>query len=91
MKCPFCQHILEDPRAPACPDCQKTLPWLAGCEAERPVEFTSGCLSPLAYRSRVPDSIHRYKFPGTPSYAGGPTACWLPSVSVTTAAPLWIW
>ncbi|MGI5934737.1 MAG: ComF family protein [Lawsonibacter sp.] len=70
MKCPFCQHILEDPRAPVCPDCQKTLPWLTGRQAERPVEFTSGCLSPLAYRGRVPDSIHRYKFPGTPSYAG---------------------
>lgn len=70
MKCPFCQHILEDSRAPACPGCQKMLPWLSGREAERPVEFTSGCLSPLAYRDRVPDSIHRYKFPGTPSYAG---------------------
>lgn len=34
------------------------------------MEFTSGCLSPLAYRGRVPDSVHRYKFPGTPSYAG---------------------
>ena len=70
MKCPFCQHILEDSRAPACTGCQKMLPWLSGREAERPVEFTSGCLSPLAYRDRVPDSIHRYKFPGTPSYAG---------------------
>ena len=69
MKCPFCQCILEDPRALVCPDCQQNLPWLFGPEAERPVEFTSGCLSPLAYRGRVPDSIHRYKFPGTPSYA----------------------
>lgn len=88
MKCPFCQHILEDSRAPACPGCQKMLPWLSGREAERPVEFTSGCLSPLAYRDRVPDSIHRYKFPGTPAMPG-PVACSPPSVSGTIrAAPL---
>ena len=71
MKCPFCQHILEDSRAPACPGCQKMLPWLSGREAERPVEFTSGCLSPLAYRDRVPDSIHRYKVPRHPQLCRG--------------------
>lgn len=87
-KCPFCQRILEDPRAPACPDCQKTLPWLSGREAERPVEFTSGCLSPLAYRGRVPDSVHRYKFPGTPSYAGAYGLLIAQCVRDNRAAPL---
>ena len=88
MKCPFCQHILEDSRAPACPGCQKMLPWLSGREAERPVEFTSGCLSPLAYRDRVPDSIHRYKFPGTPSYAGAYGLLTAQCVRDNRAAPL---
>lgn len=87
-KCPFCQRILEDPRAPACPDCQKTLPWLSGREAERPEEFTSGCLSPLAYRGRVPDSVHRYKFPGTPSYAGAYGLLIAQCVRDNRAAPL---
>ena len=27
-KCPFCQKILDDPRAPVCPECQGKLPWL---------------------------------------------------------------
>ena len=88
MKCPFCQHILEDSRAPACPGCQKMLPWLSGREAERPVEFTSGCHSPLAYRDRVPDSIHRYKFPGTPSYAGAYGLLTAQCVRDNRAAPL---
>ena len=69
-KCPFCQSILETPADPVCPACQKSLPWLVGRAGERKVDFTQGCCSPLAYRGRVPDSIHRYKFPGTPSYAG---------------------
>ena len=68
-KCPFCQRILEYPRDPVCPYCQETLPWLRGEAMERKVEFMAGCYSPLAYRGAVPDSIHRYKFPGNPSYA----------------------
>lgn len=68
-KCPFCQRVLDDPRAPVCGRCQGELPWLAGEARERKVEFTDGCLSPLAYRGAVPESIHRYKFPGNPGYA----------------------
>ena len=88
QKCPFCQRILEDPRAPACPDCQKTLPWLSGREAERPVEFTSGCLSPWPTGAGVPDSVHRYKFPGTPSYAGAYGLLIAQCVRDNRAAPL---
>ena len=29
-KCPFCQRILEEPRAPVCPECRDKLPWLRG-------------------------------------------------------------
>ena len=67
-KCPFCQKILDDPRAPVCPACQGALPWLSGPEALRAVEGMAGCLSPLAYRDAVPEAVHRYKFPGNPSY-----------------------
>lgn len=68
-KCPFCQAVLDDPKAPVCPDCQKKLPWLLGSEALRAVDGTAGCLSPLAYRDGVPEAVRRYKFPGNPSYS----------------------
>jgi len=67
-KCPFCQKILDDPRAPVCPECQGKLPWLLGKDALRAVEGTAGCLSPLAYRDQVRDSIRRYKFKGRQGY-----------------------
>jgi len=68
-KCPFCQKILEDPRAPLCPNCQPKLPWLEGKQAERKVDFTDGCFSPLAYRGTVPEAIRRYKFARVRSYS----------------------
>ena len=91
MKCPFCQHILEDSRAPACPGCQKMLPWLSGREAERPVEFTSGCLSPFGLPGQgCPTPSTAINSPAPPAMPG-PMACSPPSVSGTTAPPLWIW
>ena len=61
-KCPFCQRILENPRAPVCPACRPRLPWLEGKAGERRVDFADGCFSPLAYREAVPQAVHRYKF-----------------------------
>lgn len=61
-KCPFCEKILEEPRAPVCPDCQPGLPWLEGKAGERKIDFADGCFSPLAYRDSVPGAVHRYKF-----------------------------
>ncbi len=61
-KCPFCQKILEDPRAPVCPACQEGLPWLAGERGERAVECAENCFSPLAYRDSVPGAVKRLKF-----------------------------
>lgn len=61
-KCPYCQQILEDPRATVCPDCQPRLPWLEGKVGERRIDFADGCFSPLAYRDAVPGAVHRYKF-----------------------------
>ena len=61
-KCPFCQRILEDPRASVCPMCAPGLPWLEGDAAERSVAFADGCFSPLAYRDAVSEAVRRYKF-----------------------------
>lgn len=61
-KCPFCEGVLEDPRAPLCPACQPKLPWLEGKASERRVDFSDGCFSPLAYREAVPQAVRRYKF-----------------------------
>ena len=61
-KCPFCQRILEAPRAPLCPSCRTKLPWLEGTAGERAIDFADGCFSPLAYRDGVPEAVRRYKF-----------------------------
>ena len=66
-KCPFCQRVLDDPKAPLCPQCQPALPWLEGKEACRKVEHTAGCWSPLEYKEQTVDAIHRYKFCHTPA------------------------
>ena len=68
-KCPFCERVLEDPRAPVCPACQPELPWLDEKDSFRKVEFTSGCWSALEYRDAVRECVHRYKF--TPIRARG--------------------
>lgn len=68
-KCPFCGKILRQPDAPSCGVCQVELPWLVGTSAEKNVEFTKKCLSPLAYRERVRKAIHRYKFSRVRAYA----------------------
>lgn len=52
-----------------CPDCQRSLPWLAGNGAERKVEFVSLCVSPLRYKAPVDESIRRFKFTGRRWYA----------------------
>lgn len=67
-KCPYCQCILVDPRAPACPKCQDTLPWLVDRAAERKVDFLENCFSPLAYRGTVPNAVRHYKFQGVRAY-----------------------
>lgn len=68
-KCPYCQGLLEGSYVPVCPRCQPLLPWLVGTQGERKVDFTAGCVSPLAYQGKVVDSIHRFKFSGRASYA----------------------
>ena len=67
-KCPFCRCILDEPRAPLCPDCQPKLPWLEGSAAFRKVEHTDGCWSALEYKDEVRESIRRYKFTPVPAH-----------------------
>ena len=61
-KCPFCRAILDREEELLCRSCQRELPWLEGKLAERKVDFTCGCWSPLAYRGKVPEAVRRYKF-----------------------------
>lgn len=68
-KCPFCRGVLDDPRAPVCPACQPTLPWLDHKDAFRRVDHTDGCWSVLEYRDAVRDCVHRFKFQPIPAYA----------------------
>ena len=68
-KCPYCRTVLEEVHAPLCPACQPRLPWLTGKQAERKVDFADGCYAPLAYRERVPEAHHRYKFGGVRAYS----------------------
>ena len=68
-KCPFCQKMLEHPRAPLCPACQPELAWLEGAAGERRVDFTCGCFSPLGYRGRTAQAVKRYKFQRVRAYA----------------------
>ena len=68
-KCPFCQTVLDDPRAPLCPVWQPLLPWLDEKDAFRKVEHTEGCWSALEYRDAVRECVHRFKF--TPVCAYG--------------------
>ena len=61
-KCPYCQKLLDEPRAPVWPRCQASLPWLEGRAGERKIDLADGCYSPLAYGEMVREAIHRYKF-----------------------------
>lgn len=69
-KCPFCHRLLKDGEKHWCARCQRELPWAAGPAGQRNLEFLSGCVSPLFYRDRVRDGVHRYKFQNRPGYAG---------------------
>ena len=53
-KCPFCRNILDDPRAPVCPECQGKLPWLLGEDALRAVEGTAPGLPGRGARGGAP-------------------------------------
>lgn len=66
-RCPFCRKLLAEEGI--CPDCQKSLPWIIGPEAERKLEHVTLCVSPLRYQGSVRQCIKRYKFGRRQSYA----------------------
>ncbi|MBE6955915.1 MAG: ComF family protein [Ruminococcaceae bacterium] len=68
-KCPFCRRLLDSGKDLLCPKCQRDLPWAAGAQGEKPVEFLDRCAGPLWYRENVRHSHHRYKFSGLRCYA----------------------
>jgi len=68
-KCPFCGRILERGEEGWCASCQEELPWTGPNDAKT-VEFCDACLSPLWYRDKARDGMHRYKFGGGRGHAG---------------------
>lgn len=68
-KCPFCRRLLDSGSDLLCPDCRRDLPWTAGAQGERTVEFLDKCVAPLWYQDDVRLSHHRYKFDGVRCYA----------------------
>lgn len=63
-RCVFCRRLLEDGEPELCSACQTSLPWLTGAAAEQRGTWFALCVSPLAYRDTVRDSLRRYKFQG---------------------------
>ena len=63
-KCPFCGCVLDRGGDGLCPRCQEELPWTKDGEVRENIEFCDLCLSPLWYRGRAVEGVHRYKFRG---------------------------
>lgn len=62
-KCPFCGEWISRGET-ICFDCDSKLPRLSGAEAEKAVELTLGCVSPLRYEGVARDGVHAFKFQG---------------------------
>lgn len=65
-KCVFCGCVLEN--TDICSDCEKNLPYTKGDSIYQKFPFVDKCVSPLYYKDRVRESIHRYKFYGCSAY-----------------------
>ena len=65
-KCVFCDCVLEN--ADICSDCEKNLPYTKGDSIYQKFPFVEKCVTPLYYKDKVRESIHRYKFNGCPAY-----------------------
>lgn len=63
-KCPFCGCVLDRGGDGLCARCQQELPWTKEGEVRENIEFCDLCLSPLWYRGRAVEGVHRYKFRG---------------------------
>ena len=65
-KCVFCGCVLE--KTDICSDCEKNLPYTKGDSIYQKFPFVDKCVTPLYYKDKVRDSIHRYKFSGCSAY-----------------------
>jgi ComF family protein len=65
-RCPFCDCLLDSPRAFACGACSDELARLDGAAAK--TQYLDGCYSPFAYSGLVREAVLRYKFGGARDY-----------------------
>lgn len=66
-KCVFCDSVLEN--TDICFDCEKNLPYTNGDGIYQKFAFVDKCVSPLYYKDKVRQSVHRYKFYGCSAYS----------------------
>lgn len=66
-RCVFCDRVLKD--TDICIECGKNLPYTKGDSIYQKLPFIEKCVSPLYYRDRVRDAVHRYKFYGCRAYS----------------------
>lgn len=65
-KCVFCEKVLE--RGDICLKCAAELPYTKGDAISQKFAFIDKCVSPLYYKDKVRESIHRFKFRGCSAY-----------------------
>jgi ComF family protein len=68
-RCVFCRRLLKDKEKGICHVCLNDLPFTQGSDALQTGPFFSVCVSPLYYKGKVRESLHRYKFAGSSQYA----------------------
>ncbi len=66
-KCVFCGSVLKD--TDICRECIEKLPYTKGDSIVQRFPFVDKCASPLYYKDKVRDSVHRYKFGGCAAYS----------------------
>ena len=69
-KCVFCRALLTRDKWEdgICGKCMESLPFTPSPRGAKRGEFFDFCVSPLYYRDKVRDAIHRFKFYGSSSY-----------------------
>ncbi len=66
-KCVFCGSVLKD--TDICRECIEKLPYTKGDSIVQRFPFVDKCASPLYYKDKARDSVHRYKFGGCAAYS----------------------
>jgi len=66
-KCVFCRKLLSKEETDLCLDCRKNLPYVE--QQTKRVPFCEKSVAAFYYEDKVRDSVLRYKFRGSLSYA----------------------